>query len=726
MNHAVPALGPFGGYSYQETFIPFSPGVYTYTVEADVNQVVTEAIESNNVNSFSINVTPCIPDFEAGNCDLAAISATDYTTGNMTLNATIRNVGEIASTVPVRVRFQFSNNTFVDAIHTGGIAKDQSINVTATTPAFVNPGITMKVIIDPNNTIAELNEANNESFPKPTAWDLAFTNSVSGCGPDLTNFSYKPFFAYSLPVKIKNYTLYNADTVEVKYQISGPGLSGTVNLATVKAYDVLTNCFACPQGVSLPSPFVFPQTGTYTITLTIDPDNEYVEVNESNNVWVVTVEVNNKPDMRVFPSYINPTLLNPAKGQPITVSVTYDNIGSSNVNDQMKMKLFIDNVAIDSVSGLSGLATYNYATVNFSVPWSSTIPGTHVIKAFIDSDQVILESDEDNNIATRALTVGSSANLWVKSLSVLNYYPDLNDNITIKTKIENQGDLPTNALVSVFYVDNSLDSILIKAQSISLPGNDSISLNIPWIVADNKTKIVVVISNSSALEYNYSDNAAFIELGKMSLYLEAFPACETGNKGTMTAYINGGESPYTYAWSDGSTSKSITAAADSYSVTVFDATGQQVSGSEIIPVCTGILLKVKCYLEGYYISNGIMVPALTQSGINSPLEYSDTITVKLHAPTIGLPLSASCKAILHNDGTINCEFPSSELGSNRYIVLKHRNSIETWSATPVLISNNMMYDFSNAANQAFGDNHEVMSGRILCDLGRRCKPGWHC
>ncbi|MHC1776296.1 MAG: LamG-like jellyroll fold domain-containing protein [Lentimicrobium sp.] len=714
-NHAVPALGPSEVHSYTQTFIPSVPGIYTYTVQADFNQVVTEASESNNINSFTITVTPCLPDLVAGDCDLAATSATNYASGNMTLSATIFNDGETATSLPVTVRFQFSNNTFVDVIHTGGIPKDQSVNVTASTPAFVNAGVTMKAIVDPNNTIVELNEANNESFPKPTAWDLAFTSSVSGCGPDLTDYSYRPFFSYYLPVKIANYSLYTAANVKVKYQISGPGLIGTVTIATTEAVDVLTNCVVCPQGVSLPSPFVFPQTGTYTLTLTIDPANEYAEVNESNNVWVVNIEVSNKPDMRVVSSFINPTLLNPAIGENITVSVTYDNIGSSNVSDQMKMKLFIDNVVIETVSGLSGLATNNYATVNFTIPWSSTVPGTHVIKAFIDSDNGIIENDEDNNIATRALTVGSSANLWVKSLSVLNYYPELNDNLNIRTKIENQGDLPTNALVSVFYVNNSLDSVLIAAHQVSLPGNDSISLNIPWVVADNKTKIVVVISNSSALEYNYSDNTAFIELGKMALFLEAFPACETGDKGTITAYINGGEPPYSYAWSNGAATKSITTAADTYSVTVFDATGQQVSGSDIIPPCTGILFKAQCFLQGYYISEGLMASVLNQSGIVSPLEYTDTLTVELHAPTIGFPVTASCKAILHRDGTVTCEFPLSESGSTRYIVIKHRNSIETWSQLVQIIPNST-YNFTDDAAKAYGNNM-IMSGDFYLIYG---------
>jgi subtilase family serine protease len=709
-SHNVPTLAPSATYFYTESFTPVAPGVYTYSVESDQNQVILEANEANNVNTYTISVTPCLPDFVVETCDLSSISNTDYVTNNMTLNATITNVGVLATSTPLTVRFQFSNNTFVDVVHLASISIGQSVTVNTTIPAFVNTSITMKAIADPNNVIVEMNEANNESFSKSTSWDLAFTNSVLGCGPDFTNFNHKPFFQYSLPVKIANYNLYVADTVKVKYEIAGPGLVGNVHLATVNAYQVISNCAACPLGVSLPSPFAFPQTGTYTLTLTIDPDNQYAESDELNNVWVSTINVSNKPDMRVFTSYINPSLLNPALGQPVTVSVSYDNVGSSNVNDVMKMKLFIDNIAIDSASNLTGLATNNYATVNFNVPWSSAIAGTHVIKAIIDSDNDIVEDEEDNNSATRALTVGSSANLYVDSLSVFNYYPNINDSANIKSIIKNEGDLPTNAFVSIYYVNNNLDSILIQTQSISLQDHDSVSLNTPWIVVDNKTKIVVIISNSSALEYNYSDNTTFIELGKMALFTEAFPACDAGNTGTMIAHVIGGEPPYTYAWSNGASNQTIQALANSYSVTVFDATGQQVSGADVIPPCGGVIVKVKCFLEGYY-SFGAMESVLSRSGIISPLAYTDTVLVELHATTSGFPTTSSSKAILHNDGSIICEFASNEIGSNRYIVLKHRNGIETWSANPMLISNNMVYDFTSAANKAYGSNQtEVENG----------------
>ena len=43
-------------------------------------------------------------------------------------------------------------------------------------------------------------------------------------------------------------------------------------------------------------------------------------------------------------------------------------------------------------------------------------------------------------------------------------------------------------------------------------------------------------------------------------------------------------------------------------------------------------------------------------------------------------------------------------GTSYYIKLNHRNSIETWSAAPVMTSAITTYDFSTAASQAYGNN----------------------
>jgi hypothetical protein len=55
-------------------------------------------------------------------------------------------------------------------------------------------------------------------------------------------------------------------------------------------------------------------------------------------------------------------------------------------------------------------------------------------------------------------------------------------------------------------------------------------------------------------------------------------------------------------------------------------------------------------------------------------------------------------------------FPPLCIGKYYYLVFKHRNSIETWSSTPVLMSNvGADYNFTDASNKAAGDN--------LADMG---------
>lgn len=50
-------------------------------------------------------------------------------------------------------------------------------------------------------------------------------------------------------------------------------------------------------------------------------------------------------------------------------------------------------------------------------------------------------------------------------------------------------------------------------------------------------------------------------------------------------------------------------------------------------------------------------------------------------------------------------------GNSYYVVLKHRNSIATWSAAPVTIGiDSTLYDFTTSVNQAYGNNMTIVDG----------------
>jgi len=123
--------------------------------------------------------------------------------------------------------------------------------------------------------------------------------------------------------------------------------------------------------------------------------------------------------------------------------------------------------------------------------------------------------------------------------------------------------------------------------------------------------------------------------------------------------------------------------------------------------CSG-QLAVTAFLEGYYMGGGQQMSALYSCMVpHANQQQADTITIELKttANPHGAP-AASFKTILYSDGKAYCVYPSNSplIGNSYWVVVRHRNSIETWSANPVLITLNTNYDFTNAQNKAYGGN----------------------
>lgn len=107
------------------------------------------------------------------------------------------------------------------------------------------------------------------------------------------------------------------------------------------------------------------------------------------------------------------------------------------------------------------------------------------------------------------------------------------------------------------------------------------------------------------------------------------------------------------------------------------------------------------FIEGLYdeVSNS-MKPDLVGLYIRkatSPYEYVD-----------------SSKSFIQNTGLGRFNFFSPKNATEYYLVVSHRNSIDTWSSIPKkFISNNMDYDFTISSSQAYGDNLKL-KGSAYC------------
>jgi hypothetical protein len=120
-------------------------------------------------------------------------------------------------------------------------------------------------------------------------------------------------------------------------------------------------------------------------------------------------------------------------------------------------------------------------------------------------------------------------------------------------------------------------------------------------------------------------------------------------------------------------------------------------------------LQLKLYLEGYYLNAGTMVPVLMNQGIGNDTSLVDFITVELRNPSNN-SLVASSNVALNTNGICNASFAVNP--GNYYIVVKHRNTIETWSANPMYFgASQTNYDFSTSSNKAYGNNlNEIQNG----------------
>jgi len=79
--------------------------------------------------------------------------------------------------------------------------------------------------------------------------------------------------------------------------------------------------------------------------------------------------------------------------------------------------------------------------------------------------------------------------------------------------------------------------------------------------------------------------------------------------------------------------------------------------------------------------------------------------IKLASSVMPYTVLFTDTTFVSTNGDVAAVFPSAILNSSFYIVIEHRNSIQTWSANAVLADQSVInYDFTNAISKAFGNN----------------------
>ena len=122
-------------------------------------------------------------------------------------------------------------------------------------------------------------------------------------------------------------------------------------------------------------------------------------------------------------------------------------------------------------------------------------------------------------------------------------------------------------------------------------------------------------------------------------------------------------------------------------------------------------LVVKAFIEGLYNSNtGTMAPFLIPADT-----ISDSLYIKL--VTIDTVTEFNIKTAISVNGYATIWLPGSVINSEYYIVVHHRNSLETWSRLILYAGQDTTYNFTDSLSKAYGNNMKLVNGVYVIYTG---------
>lgn len=121
-------------------------------------------------------------------------------------------------------------------------------------------------------------------------------------------------------------------------------------------------------------------------------------------------------------------------------------------------------------------------------------------------------------------------------------------------------------------------------------------------------------------------------------------------------------------------------------------------------------LSLKVYLEGFY---------------NGTTQVKDSMKVYLANATTPFALKDSTNAIVDSTGNTLISFANATNGSY-YIIVKHRNHLETWSAAPQVFATNntTIFNFTDNITKAYGSNMKQVGSAFVLYGGDANQDGF--
>ena len=241
---------------------------------------------------------------------------------------------------------------------------------------------------------------------------------------------------------------------------------------------------------------------------------------------------------------------------------------------------------------------------------------------------------------------------------------------------------------------NYVDIAFTQADTVSQSLDSTVTLLERKLSSNGALTLYSVKTSSGDYDQWFVKNGTLIQFGDKNIMLSdtrADISFQQNSSDTFTGYVNKASVVTLYL---GRQVNSVTGddiqswtQPDQNHVTI------QFSGASYFTLKASSLLTVKVIPQGFYNSAGY-------------LNSSDTIKVLLANSTTPYAFVDSAFAVLDSLTFSATVAWSTTPNGTYYIVIKHRNSIETWSALPIKFTSGavVIYDFTDAQTKAYENN----------------------
>lgn len=311
---------------------------------------------------------------------------------------------------------------------------------------------TIEVRVDPYpNRIIELNESNNNASSLLTFGkepDLTPTGVTFNPDP-VTNGTF-----VKITLSVKNNGGTPAYGVIVRFYIDT-----TINLINLTTIDIAEKS---TQAITIYYRTV--QEGLNTLILTVDENNLVTESDETNNQLTDSFLVISRPNLIIYNDGVTFDSSEPIDNGIITnINVTIRNTGETAAGE-FKVSIYDGNPT--QAGKTIGTAYYTVASIEpngqswIRIPWNTTVTGGyHYLYIIVDTDQVIDESIETDNVIAKEVWVKTIPDLYVTNsdlkITTKSGIPidtcGVNTPVSISVLVRNIGDTDAKAFKVEFF-----------------------------------------------------------------------------------------------------------------------------------------------------------------------------------------------------------------------------------------------------------------------------------